>query len=154
MDPLSIIGRIASITSLATQTVDLINITIEELGSRPATLLQLSSGTSLFCSVLGHVERSFEARGSTANQIYADLTLPISSFMEIVKNIGILLADLQPRQSPHSKATLSILWHNKMKEMAQLLDDLEKNKMTLLLALQSLQGEERYDLAIFLLLIK
>ena len=155
MEPLSAVASIAGIITVASKTITLINNAIGELGNRPATLLLLSSETSVFCSVLGHLERSLEAHGSTANStIHADLSLPISSCMEIFKKIGILLADLQPRKSPLKKAALAILWHNKMKEMTQMLDDLERHKMTLLLALQSLRSEERYDFTIFLLLIK
>jgi hypothetical protein len=145
MDPLSITASIAGIVTIGCQTIGLINNACGELGNRPATLVGLSSETTVFCSVLGHLEKSLLAYGpapDTEND--SDLSSAISSCMETFKRISILLADLQPRKSPMKRAALTILWHGKMKEMTEMRNDLDRHKMTLLIALQSLQNKEKY----------
>jgi hypothetical protein len=144
MDPISMAASIAGLLALAGSTASLINTVFGELGPRPAVLLRISEEISVLCSIMGQVDRIGASDGvSLAGDSEADVSSAVRDCMVTFQKIGILLAELRSKRTSATKAALQILWLGNMREMTMLRNDLERHKATLLVALYSLQREER-----------
>jgi len=86
--------------------------------------------------VLGQLEGQLRSPNSEENEkvLSAVLDLCMQAFQQIGSQINELQSKL--RKGPLSKAYTFMLYPSRMKEISGLRDDLEKYKLTLLIALQ------------------
>jgi len=103
-------------------------------------LSAISQEISAFCLVLGQLEGQLLSPNSSGREeenektLSAVLDLCMRTFQQIGSQINELQAKL--RKGALSKAYTFVLYPSRMKEISALRDDLEKYKVTLLIALQ------------------
>jgi len=139
MDPLSISASITGLLSLAGATAATLDALFRDFKSRPAVLSAISQEISAFCLVLGQLEGQltspkFSGREENDKTLSAVLDLCMRTFQQIGAQINELQSKL--RKGSLSKAYTFLLYPSRMKEISALRDDLEKYKVTLLIALQ------------------
>lgn len=139
MDPLSIAASITGLLSLAAATAAKLDALYQDFKSRPAVLSAISQEISALCLVLGQLEsqlRSPNSSGREENE--KTLSAVLDLCMRTFQQIGFQVNELQTklRKGSLSKAYNFMLYPSKMKEISALRDDLEKYKVTLLIALQ------------------
>lgn len=136
MDPLSISASIAGLLSIAGATAATLDALFRDFKSRPAVLSAISQEISALRLVLGQLEGQLRSPNSEENEkvLSAVLDLCMQAFQQIGSQINELQSKL--RKGPLSKAYTFMLYPSRMKEISGLRDDLEKYKLTLLIALQ------------------
>jgi hypothetical protein len=137
MDPLSITASIAGLLSLAGATAATLDALFRDFKSRPAVLSAISEEISALCLVLGQLEGQLRI-GSGKEEDEKPLSAVLDLCMRTFQQIGFQINELQSklRKGSLSKAYTFMLYPSRMKEISALRDDLEKFKVTLLLALQ------------------
>jgi hypothetical protein len=139
MDPLSISASITGLLGLAAATAATLDALFRDFKSRPAVLLAISQEISALCLVLGQLEGQTRRPSSTGKKedekpLRAVLDLCMQTFQQIGSQICELQSKL--RKGSLSKAYTFMLYPSRLKEISALRDDLEKYKVTLLIALQ------------------
>jgi hypothetical protein len=136
MDPLSITASIAGLLSLAGATAATLDALFRDFKSRPAVLSAISQEISALCLILGQLEGQLCTSGKEEDD--KPLSAVLDLCMQTFQQIGSQISELQSRlrKGSLSKAYTFMLYPSRMKEISALRDDLEKYKVTLLLALQ------------------
>jgi hypothetical protein len=152
MDPLSVAASITGIIAVASTTVKIVSRLCYDLGSQPATLLAVSQEISAFAAVLVKVESMMASPASHGSETpTVNLGLILGGCTRTLQRIETIVLDLQYKLSsgPAAKAKMYMSWFGKAKEMAELRNELEKYKATLIIALNVWQNDELYIIALF-----
>jgi len=138
MDPLSISASITSLLTLARASAAKLDALFHDFKSRPAVLSAISQEISTLCLVLGHLEGQRGPNSSGTDENEKTLSAVLDACMRTFQQIGSQICELQSRlrKGSLSKAYTFMLYPSRMKEISALRDDLEKYKLTLLIALQ------------------
>ena len=141
MDPLSILASITGLLSLAGATAATLNALFRDFKSQPTMLSTISQEISAFCLVLGQLEGQltspkFSSREENDKTLSAVLDLCMRTFQQISAQINELQSKLCKGSLSNLKAYTFMLYPSGMKEISALRDNLEKYKVTLLIALQ------------------